>query len=740
MKKFLRNNYRYLFTILFLGGLLFVCIYFFYNNVFRIFYSLKSGYGVLRYLFLQLFKNEKVYPEFSYSEIINNYSSYYGDMLPSNWDEFGSKFALSFKLLFLGDFYFTFLGDISQGFLTILLILLFIVVLIPIFIILKEQFFKENNRKGDSKWLIRYKAFEKKVILPVIDWFKVEISFIKNCRFHKVIKWIFIIELVYLTNALAFAISLISGLYFFLLSFNLKGLFEVVFAIFVFILDLIKIFTIPGLIVIFLIAFYLLRKSLAYKKLNRLESYNRVFISELGILTGVFGTPGAGKTQLVTDMSLSSLAMMRDDALAILNEVHLLFPEFPYIKLERWIDKQSFKNKVQAKNAFMAYFVKHKRSIFGYKLDSKNSYAYDALKIHFIADDLLDYVMAYYLYRSSLLLSSYSVRIDRDEMNIGHFSIYSNNYFKTDGSELLEPLYSKVLDYDAFRTGRKFVFNNPYSNLLDGCVCAISEISKERGNTLENKELKKMDLEANQKNDGFNETLKLIRHLTTIRYRCFFKGFWDDQRLGSLGTDVNSLCESNIWMEKNKAEYKSAFPLFWFIPMILESVVNSYKSFYVRFRFYREDKTIFTYLFSKLAKACNIALLRFVNTFSYRVQPLKLSHGSIDGTIGIDEGNHKYYLMNKKIFADRYSTACYEAFRYEEKINATHGINERPSFSDLVASVDELKSEHSYFIDRLLNDEERKDEKLKASSDSKEVSSVSEEANDFFDFGGGFND
>ncbi len=740
MKKFIANNYRYLFTFLFLGTLLFICVYFFSNNVYRIYYSLKGSYGVLRFLALQLFKNKKVYPEFNYSEIIKNYSSYYDGLLPSNWDDLGSKFALSFKLLIVGDFYFTFLGDISQGFLTVLLILLLIIVLIPVYILIKEQIFRENGKKGDSKSLVRYKSFEKKFIAPAIDWFKVEINFIKSCRFHKAFKWIFIIEMVYLTNALPFAVSLFSGLYFFLLSFDLKGLFEAVFALFVFVLDLIKIFTIPGLIIIFFIVFYLVRKSFAYKKLNRLESYNRVFINELGILTGIFGTPGAGKTQLVTDMSLSSLAMMRDDALAILNEVHLLFPQFPFVKLEKWIDKQHFKNKVQAKNAFMSYFAKHKRSIFGYKLDLKNSYVYDSLKIHFIGDDILDYTMAYFLYRSSMMISSYSVRIDRDEMNIGHFSIYANNYFKTDGSELANPLYSKVLDYDAFRTGRKFVFNNPYSNLLDGCVCSISEISKERGNTLENKELKKMDLEANQKNDGFNETLKLIRHLTTIRYRCFFKGYWDDQRLGSLGTDVNSLCESNIWMEKNKAEYKSAFPLFWIIPMILEAVINAYKNFYVKFRFYRDDKTIFTYLYSKLAKACNIHLLRYVNTFGYRVQPLKLSHGSIDGSIGVDEGNHKYFLMNKKIFADRYSTACYEAFRYEEKINATHGINERPAFSSLVASLDELKSEHSYFIDRLLNDEERKEENVKASSDSKEVSSVSEEANDFFDFGGDFDD
>ncbi len=737
MKMFIKNNYRYFLTIAFLLGLLLIAGFFFYENVFRIFYSLNNTYGVLRYLFVQLFKNKKIYPEFNYAQIIENFGYKYNEYLPSDWNEFGSSFVLSLRFLIMLDFYGLFLGNASEVILSILLILLCLVLIIPIYILIKELFFKENGKTGDSHSLVRFKAFEKKYLIPINQWIKDEIDFIKNCRFYTLFKWIFIVEIAYMCNALPFLLTAFSGIYYFLLSYDVRGLFDTVFALYLFLIDLVHTFSIPGLIVILLIAFYLFRKNRAYKKLNRMEGYNRVFINELGVLTGVFGTPGAGKTQLVTDMSISSLSMFREEALDILNEVHLLFPLFPLIKLERWIDKQSFKNKVQAKYAFQSYYDKHKRSLFGYKLNPKSTLVYDSLKIHHLRDDLSDYTMAYYLYRSSLLLSTYSIRIDRDEMTLGHFAIYQDNYFHADGSEFANPLYSKVLDYDAFRVGKKFVFNNPYSNLLDGCVCSISEISKERGNTLENKELKKLDDEANQKNDGFNETLKLIRHLTTIRYRCFFKGFWDDQRLGSLGTDVNSLCESNIWMEKKNSEYKSAFMLLWLLPMALEFIVNSYKRFYVRYRFFREDNTVFTYLYSKLAKASNLLLLYFNNTFGYRVQPLKLSHGNIDGSISVDEANEKYYLMNKKIFADRYSTACYEAFRLKEKNNATHGINERASFSDLVASTDELRSEHSYFIDRLLVDEEIKDEDVLASSDGKEVSSVSEEANDFFDFGGG---
>ena len=207
MKIFIKNNYRYFLTITFLLCLLLIAGFLFYENVFRIFYSLNNSYGVLRYLFVQLFKNKKVYPEFNYAQVIENFGYKYNEYLPSDWNEFGNSFVLSLRFLIMLDFYGLFLGNASEIILSILLILLCLVLIIPIYILIKELFFKENGKTGDSQGLVRFKAFEKKYLMPIYQWIKDENDFIKNCRFHTLFKWIFIVELAYMCNALPFLLT-----------------------------------------------------------------------------------------------------------------------------------------------------------------------------------------------------------------------------------------------------------------------------------------------------------------------------------------------------------------------------------------------------------------------------------------------------------------------------------------------------------------------------------------------------
>ena len=56
----------------------------------------------------------------------------------------------------------------------------------------------------------------------------------------------------------------------------------------------------------------------------------------------------------------------------------------------------------------------------------------------------------------------------------------------------------------------------PLRIVLSSAWVDITEIGKERKNMLELKELKKREEATNQKNDGFNDWLKMIRHSATV--------------------------------------------------------------------------------------------------------------------------------------------------------------------------------------------------------------------------------
>ena len=81
-------------------------------------------------------------------------------------------------------------------------------------------------------------------------------------------------------------------------------------------------------------------------------------------------------------------------------------------------------------------------------------------------------------------------------------------------------------------------------------MVVISEVGKERGNNLENREMKRNTDETNQKNDLFNSWLKMCRHSATVDNYPFIKVFTDEQRPESWGADARDLCDI-IYIESN---------------------------------------------------------------------------------------------------------------------------------------------------------------------------------------------
>ncbi len=61
----------------------------------------------------------------------------------------------------------------------------------------------------------------------------------------------------------------------------------------------------------------------------------------------------------------------------------------------------------------------------------------------------------------------------------------------------------------------------------------------------------------------------------------------------------------------------------------------------------------------------------------------------------------KYYIMNRKIYARRFSTDCFSDYFNDMARQSKVGIDDYREYVTERASVDELKAQNSYFINAL---------------------------------------
>ena len=99
------------------------------------------------------------------------------------------------------------------------------------------------------------------------------------------------------------------------------------------------------------------------------------------------------------------------------------------------------------------------------------------------------------------------------------------------------------MDFDSLRLGRKVIEENINADSFEFGVVVITEVGKERGNSIELSEKKKKDGTTNQKNDLFNSWLKMVRHSATVDNFPFVRVITDEQRPESWGADARDLCE-----------------------------------------------------------------------------------------------------------------------------------------------------------------------------------------------------
>ena len=240
-------------------------------------------------------------------------------ILPENISAFKAKFLAWFYLLFNGGNLTLFGNDLGVFFTNLAMIIsIAIPVVIVLYFALKKIYGIGNNKH--NKDTIPLKVFKKisnkiyepikRFILEFIDYF-MGIKWLKTCW---IILWVFSF------NFATIIIEFIAFYLYFSVTFDFLDIYKQICKLFIDLQVVIKAIPLWGWIIIGLLVFDAIRKSIAVKRLRHREARNCGFINELPIVSIACGSMGKKKTTLITDMALSQEVMFRQKILDLMQK------------------------------------------------------------------------------------------------------------------------------------------------------------------------------------------------------------------------------------------------------------------------------------------------------------------------------------------------------------------------------------------------------------------------------------
>lgn len=576
----------------------------------------------------------------------------------------------------------------------------------------------EDTMYQDTRQLKAFKKFFEPIFLKMLDYIKSFISFLSEKRIYLKIL-IIIWALNY--NLIPTIITFVSYYFYIVSSMDVLSLpvyaSKLLFDIFIILLSI-------PFIISFVIIYGIITKMLkerAYAILQHNEMKNRGFINEQPLGTLGCATMGAGKTSLSVDMALSTSAMFKDKALDILIKNDMKFPNFPWLRFENDL-KKCYANhikrradiKVNGKSdisldetiynlASSKYWVVSKaqkflknpcpENLWGYDFERYRTEYDDDLKITDLFETLITYSKAYLIYitQSSLIFSNFSIREDMYCDN-GYLPLWNTDFFHRSPAESdLTSRFSKILDFDLLRLGKKMNESNKETGAFEFGIIVITEIGKERGNAKENREMKKKDDKANPNNDGFEYSVKMIRHRATVDFFPFVRIISDEQRPESLG--ANTRDTFSIIQIVEKSELKVLYKGLFFDGFIHDILYPKFKAFYTKMRNLRGDNTLLVHFLKNIFSFTENRYNKLVNRFGFYVMKFETVTGRLNNT-AIES---KYYLSTKKAYSDRFQTDCYGDFFEQMAFHSGIGIMDFIPYRDRMQANDELELQNSYF-------------------------------------------
>ena len=624
--------------------------------------------------------------------------------LPEDWQTFTVEAGAYFKLLFNKSnlaAYGQLIGEKLGVFAKLATILLPCVFLI---VMLIKRMYRATNtdHNKDTVPLRIFKWVSNITYQPIKRIVRAYFRFLKQNRYIPIlwaITWAFHLNLASIVAAF------FAYYFYFSVSFRFETMYVQVVKLFIDLQVLLRTFPWWVLSIVGYILFDRFRRGIALMQLRRMEARNCGFINELPIVSMTCGSMGKKKTTIITDMALSQEVMFRQKAFELLKKNDMKFPYFPWISFEMELRKcmehgtvynlATIKEWVRLKEK---RYKKHRNSelqLYGYDTARYGMIYNDALKRERLHDVLETYAQLYFIYviESSLLVANYSIRTDNLLLDKGNFPMWATDFFPEVTVD--DGRHSHILDFDVLRLGKKVIENNPNAGSFEFGVVVISEVGKERGNILDHKEMKKNNDETNQKNDLFNSWLKMCRHSATVDHFPFIKVFTDEQRPESWGADARDLCD--IVNIASSGKQRLALPFYVIEDMICETLFDWFIDFYYNLRYRRGDNTLLIHILKSITAWLYKRNVKIYNQYGYCVSRIEKERGTMDGKIE----KKKYYIMNKKIYANRFSTDCFSDYFNDIAKKTNIGLDDYLEYETERASVEELKRQNSYFINAL---------------------------------------
>lgn len=648
--------------------------------------------------------------------------------IPEDWKAFTEKWSLYWQTWATKENFFAYLAFLGNllYFLSMFVLCLLPVIVVAYFLLRKLAGAENNDWAVDTKPLRIFKRISSVTYRPAKACLVSFFGFLReNGTYWKIwlCLWLFYF------NVFTIALEFVAYYLYFVVSFDLSTLYRQFYKLLYDLWAAISFIPLCGWILLALVLIDRMRRKRGYSVLHHNEMKNRGFINARPIVLMVCGTMGKKKTTMITDMALSQESMLRDKAFEKILETDLKFPYFPWISLEHAITDAMARHDVYnlatcrkfIKHLAGCFYAAHSRPeharaihrhlrrryrlfydnlCFGYDFELYGFTHDDKLKIVNVWKVLETYAQLYFIYiiQSSLIISNYSIRTDNVMSDIGNFPLWDTDFFKRDSR--LQDSYSRhahILDFDSLRLGKKVIENNPFADSFEFGVVNLTEVGKERKNALELQGIKKMEESANQKNDGFNDWLKMIRHSATVDNFPFVKVITDEQRPESWGADARDLCE--IVHIRESGETRLAMPFFFIAELLYSFLFGKFVNLYAKYRYTRGDNTLSMYILKTVAAKIQHYYSGIYNTFGYCTLKVQIESGTQDGQL--DE--NKYYLSNKKIYSKRFSTDCFSDFFTKKALRSPVGLDDLQEYGTEKATFGEMGLQHSYFISGMEN-------------------------------------
>ena len=642
-------------------------------------------------------------------------------LFPWTWEEFEVLWVEYWELWTTWENveeFFYYLGDVAYLASQYLMI---IAPLIPV-LIMKIQSYTapvpKPKKKGKTKQLRHFEGFLFYAIYPLISWVKDFVFFLsENSKYPKAWLTLWLLHF----NLLSIGIEAFAYFFYFTVSWDVLGLYTQLLKLLHDLTPMVRF--LPG-IVWLLIGIYIYNyicRSMAFTRLYHEERCNRAFLNERGIVTTVYGEMGTGKTQLITSMALSAEVQQWDDALKILLECYLKFPNFPWQNLRDYIKREVAGRQlcdldaVRARFAtfqqgfdwmldkgftpktWKAYRKENKKLLktdftFGYDFEHYRYTYNDELKITHLYEVLSDYACAYLVFtvRTSLIFSNYSIRVDSILRDIGNMPQRDNDFFnRTPEAYKALKRHSHIVNYDMLRLGKRM----QKEFKLSFGVYVITEVDKERKNQNELKEDKIKTDDVNQKNDLFNACLMMCRHAAVIANRVFIRIICDLQRPEAWGAGGRELGEV-IYIEE-KGKLAPALPFFspyWICEWLFSGIKDRWDAFRDKYDFERREATLFDYLLTNGTSMINHHYDKVNGLFGHFTLNLQIQSGRLDGECK----KGRWYILTKKDRSNRYKTDCLSSVFKTYEPNTMY-IDDFITYAGDIGTLEENGLQNSYF-------------------------------------------